>query len=288
MPNRDEYPQRPPSFAHKFTRLLFRVCAAQEIGTEATLLLVTIVHTEDAKRYKAPVTYWNDQLQSILGMSWGRLSRARQKAVNAGWLHYESGGKGQVGRYWVTIPKQFELVGDGATDEDFVLQNGDQSGERTGGEPGENRGTSDLSLQNGEANGDLSLQNGEQTQLSLQNGEQTGERTGGEPGENRGTSADLSTLDLNTTTKKKSARARFTPPTVDEVSAYCEEKGYGISPEKFLDYYASNGWKVGRNPMKDWRAAVRNWSRNDRSGGTKPTRGRVRSNDCPAVESIRI
>lgn len=57
--------------------------------------------------------------------------------------------------------------------------------------------------------------------------------------------------------------ARFTPPTLDEVAEYVREKGYGIDPERFCDYYAANGWKAGRNPMKDWRAAVRNWERGD-------------------------
>ena len=59
-------------------------------------------------------------------------------------------------------------------------------------------------------------------------------------------------------------RARFTPPTVEEVTEYCREKGYGIDPQRFCDYYTSNGWKVGRNPMKDWRAAVRNWAGSDK------------------------
>ena len=55
-------------------------------------------------------------------------------------------------------------------------------------------------------------------------------------------------------------RTRFSPPTVEEVQAYCQEKGYAVDPQRFVDYYTSNGWKVGKNPMKDWRAAVRNWS----------------------------
>ena len=56
----------------------------------------------------------------------------------------------------------------------------------------------------------------------------------------------------------------FTRPTVDEVRAYCESRGSKIDPEAFVDYYDANGWKVGRAPMKDWRAAVRNWERRDR------------------------
>lgn len=65
--------------------------------------------------------------------------------------------------------------------------------------------------------------------------------------------------------------SRFKKPTFEEISAYCAERGNSVDPEKFLAYYESNGWKVGRNPMKDWKAAVRNWERNSfSSGATKP------------------
>lgn len=61
---------------------------------------------------------------------------------------------------------------------------------------------------------------------------------------------------------------RFTPPTVDEVRAYCEERGNNVNPEQFIDYYMSNGWKIGgKGKMKDWKAAVRTWERN---GYSKP------------------
>ena len=56
---------------------------------------------------------------------------------------------------------------------------------------------------------------------------------------------------------------RFTPPTSEEVNAYCLESGYRIDAERFIDYYESNGWMVGRHKMKDWKAAVRNWSMRD-------------------------
>ena len=55
---------------------------------------------------------------------------------------------------------------------------------------------------------------------------------------------------------------RFTPPTLEEVAAYCNERGNNIDPQHFIDYYTSNGWLVGKNKMKDWRAAVRTWERN--------------------------
>lgn len=64
-------------------------------------------------------------------------------------------------------------------------------------------------------------------------------------------------------------RSRFTPPTTEEIQAYCTEKHYNVNPEHFIDYYESNGWKVGRNSMKDWKAAVRNWARRDKENQPK-------------------
>ena len=56
---------------------------------------------------------------------------------------------------------------------------------------------------------------------------------------------------------------RFIPPTVDEVALYCFERHNHVNAQKFVDYYSSNGWKVGKNPMKDWKAAVRTWERSE-------------------------
>ena len=61
---------------------------------------------------------------------------------------------------------------------------------------------------------------------------------------------------------------RFKPPSVDEVRAYCRERKNMVDAEKFIDYYTSNGWKVGKNSMKDWKAAVRTWERNGYSNAT--------------------
>mgnify|MGYP004633269871 FL=1 len=62
---------------------------------------------------------------------------------------------------------------------------------------------------------------------------------------------------------KPPAHTRFSPPSAEEIEAYCEEKGFCIDAERFVDYYASIGWRVGKNPMKDWRAAVRTWVKKD-------------------------
>lgn len=63
-------------------------------------------------------------------------------------------------------------------------------------------------------------------------------------------------------------RTRFVPPTLDEVIAYCQERGNSVDAERFVSFYESNGWKVGKNPMKDWRAAVRTWERDNRPQAT--------------------
>ena len=57
--------------------------------------------------------------------------------------------------------------------------------------------------------------------------------------------------------------ARFTAPTVEDVTAYCRERGNRVDPQRFVDFYASKGWRVGSTPMKDWKAAVRTWEQRD-------------------------
>ena len=56
---------------------------------------------------------------------------------------------------------------------------------------------------------------------------------------------------------------RFTPPTLQEVTDYCQERGNSVNPERFIDFYSSKGWKVGNQPMKDWKACVRTWEQRE-------------------------
>lgn len=60
----------------------------------------------------------------------------------------------------------------------------------------------------------------------------------------------------------KPTRKRFTPPTLEEVQAYCRERNNKVDAEKFINHYTSNGWMVGRTKMQDWKAAVRTWEKN--------------------------
>jgi len=71
---------------------------------------------------------------------------------------------------------------------------------------------------------------------------------------------------------KEPKQSKFKKPTIDEVKSYCSERKNSVIPDKWFDHYESNGWKVGKNSMKDWKAAIRKWenssfSTNNRSVG---------------------
>lgn len=69
-------------------------------------------------------------------------------------------------------------------------------------------------------------------------------------------------IDLdNTNDNSNNNNNRFKKPTLEEVKQYCLERNNKIDPEYFIDHYNSNGWKVGKNPMKDWKATIRTWEK---------------------------
>lgn len=76
---------------------------------------------------------------------------------------------------------------------------------------------------------------------------------------------DTTNTDTNTISNSITKSKRFTPPTIEEVRAYCNERNNSVDPETFINFYESKGWFVGKNKMKDWRACVRTWERNRKS-----------------------
>ena len=68
--------------------------------------------------------------------------------------------------------------------------------------------------------------------------------------------------DTNVSKEKSAASNHFIPPALQEVQAYCQERGNKVDAEQFIDFYAAKGWMVGKNKMKDWKACVRTWERN--------------------------
>lgn len=67
--------------------------------------------------------------------------------------------------------------------------------------------------------------------------------------------------------KEVTTSKRFVKPTLSEAQAYADEKGYAFSVEQWISYYESNGWKVGKNPMKSWKASMNYWNTNNGNNG---------------------
>lgn len=96
-----------------------------------------------------------------------------------------------------------------------------------------------------------------QKQLALKEPCKTNCKTNGETNVRHldNTSNSNSTL----STEKDSKGKTFKAPTLEEIKAYCNERNNGVNPNKWYDFYSAKGWMVGKNKMKDWKAAVRTW-----------------------------
>jgi len=88
--------------------------------------------------------------------------------------------------------------------------------------------------------------------------------------ENRNENIDDNGVENTKNIKGKKKANVFSEPTLDEVKEYCKERQNGIDPERFIAYYQSNGWMIGKNKMKDWQAAVRTWEKNSGQYGGAP------------------
>lgn len=140
--------------------------------------------------------------------------------------------------------------------------------------------------------------NSSQTRTKLEpNSNQSGtkaepKRTNPEPNDNDNDNVNDNVNDIKESVEKK---PRFYPPTLDELKKYIADNKYNVDPERFIDYYTANGWTVGKNRMKDWKAAVRNWDRSQKPGGrmrqeltakTKFNNFEQRSYDYAALETM--
>ena len=89
-----------------------------------------------------------------------------------------------------------------------------------------------------------------------------------ERGIRAGVDSTLIYINKNINKKEKIQKKKtFIPPTAEQVEAYCLERKNKVDAQRFVDYYTSNGWQVGKNKMKDWKATVRTWERNAYDGG---------------------
>ena len=75
-----------------------------------------------------------------------------------------------------------------------------------------------------------------------------------------------SNIDINNINNKKKEiyKERFVKPTLEEIKEYCIERNNNIDPQRFIDFYESKGWYIGKNKMKDWKACIRTWETKDK------------------------
>ena len=92
------------------------------------------------------------------------------------------------------------------------------------------------------------------------------------------------TILISPVVNTETARAIFLPPTISEVKEYCEKRKNGINPEQFVNFYQSKGWMIGKNKMKDWKAAVRTWEiQNRKNNGNNQTTDNSKFRDSKNV-----
>lgn len=92
------------------------------------------------------------------------------------------------------------------------------------------------------------------------------------------------TILISPVVNTETARAIFLPPTISEVKEYCEKRKNGINPEQFVNFYQSKGWMIGKNKMKDWKAAVRTWEiQNRKNNGNNQTSDNSKFRDSKNV-----
>jgi hypothetical protein len=95
---------------------------------------------------------------------------------------------------------------------------------------------------------------------------------------------DLNNIDLKDQDHKRESRA-FVPPSLKQVADYCAERKNGIDPQRFIDFYTAKNWFIGKNKMKDWRAAVRTWENRNKEGGMSGGANQTTLKFPPASES---
>lgn len=87
-------------------------------------------------------------------------------------------------------------------------------------------------------------------------------------------------------TEPKEKRQRFVPPTVEEVKAYADEKGLRVDAERFVSFYESKNWMVGKNKMTSWKAAVSGWATRDKNESPPKARDDPLAGKYSALSSL--
>ena len=244
MSDRDTYPKRPSHLRHKYCRLLARTAAAQDIGVPSAWMCTVIAHLEDVQRYRTPISFWNNQLMLVLGTRRPDTFREwRSKAVEAGWLHYENRGPRRPGLYWVTIPPQFRDIPDGCFDDSDIDA---LNTENVLGDAGAGCSSSTETVD-------------DHVSDTVHGPVSSSVHPPGPPPNTLNPSPERDTADASAhqNVRKKSSNGK--PGRADWIQ-YGTELGMPANGvDEAWDHFEGNGWKTGRNQVKDWRACLRNW-----------------------------
>lgn len=109
--------RRESFFGQQVIRLMTKTCVANDVGPYAFTMLAIISAQQDAAKGR-PVTYWNDQLMTLVGIKkWESFDGVRRKCVEAGWLNYQNRGRRSAGIYEVVIPQRYAYLSDSRCDE---------------------------------------------------------------------------------------------------------------------------------------------------------------------------
>ena len=101
------------------------------------------------------------------------------------------------------------------------------------------------------------------------------------------TNTEYKNIDNNIIAKKEKVK-NFVKPTIDELIDYCNQNVLNVDPNQFIDHYESVGWKVGKNPMKDWQATARNWHRNYKNNNNQVSYQKMSKEQLRKQESDKI
>ena len=246
--------------------------------------------------WKNPFNQANTFIVGILGISEKTLYNARKTLEEAGLIEFESGnGRRYKSSYFLKGCNSYNLSGT-LSEEDSIkgLPKGSNKNNLSGENAPVNNKLNKTKLNNNINTGETNVSQHAPYYLFsddskddyLANGITT------PPGEEKPLNGKLeenNALLISEERKEKSCAKKekkitqFKKPTFEEVAAYCEERNNNVDPQRWLDYYTSNGWKVGKNSMKDWKAAVRTWERN---GVTPKNNGPMQQNTYGAKSKI--
>lgn len=221
-----------------FKRHDVRILETAPGGRGALLILLKLmaesVDHDGCLRYSDRLPYTADMLAVVINEEPEAVRHALPLLEELGFVAVDDAGT-------ITLTQVQEMVGSAADNDNANRQRRFREKKKQGDEPPENadalRNVTECVTKNNESKSKSKRQSKRQSKTKG-----VGEHVPAEP-------------------------ARFRPPTVEDVEAYGNESGYKINAERFVDFYASKGWKVGKNPMKDWRAAVRGWFIRDREEG---------------------